>query len=59
MDRNIEKAEYIAASSLPVVFLEAEVCRCSTDEYSPPWCQAVDVICLSNSGAEGQADCLQ
>lgn len=62
MNRNIERSEYIAASNRSQLFFwklgSVDVPQMST-VTSPPWCQAVDVMCLNNSGAEGQADYLQ
>lgn len=56
MNRNLEGAEYIAASQLFFWKLgSVDVPQMST-VTSP---QAEDMMCLGNSGAEGQADYLQ
>lgn len=62
MTRNVERAEYIAASNHSQLFFwklgSVDVPQMST-VISPHWCQAVDIMCLGNSDAEGQADYLQ
>lgn len=62
MNRNIEKIEYVTVSNHCQLFFwklgSVDVLQMST-VTSPPWCQAIDVMCLRNSGAEGQADYLQ
>lgn len=56
MNRNLEGAEYISASQLFFWKLgSVDVPQMST-VTSP---QAEDMMCLGNSGAEGQADYLQ
>lgn len=61
-NRNLERTEYIGASNHSQLFFwklgSVDVPQMST-VTSPPWCQAVDMMYLGNSGAESQAGHLQ